>query len=102
VKGYTNAIYQDIGRRNKKSLLLWKLFLPLREICLFLGAPNPFTTDAILDLISDRHSSLYVAGWSFITLWYYVPVAALGKLIQWIAGADARQKFLGRLFPAVI
>ncbi len=102
VRNYTELIHQQIGRRNKKSLFLWKLFLPLREICLFLGAPNPFTTNAILDLISDRHSSLYVAGWSFITLWYYVPVAALGKMIQWIAGKDARTKFLGKMFPAVI
>jgi flavin-dependent dehydrogenase len=101
VKNYTESIYQQIGKRNKKSLFLWKLFLPLREICLFLGAPNPFTTDAILDLISDRHSSLYVAGWSFITMWYYVPVAAMGKLIQWIAGVDARRKFLSKLLPTI-
>lgn len=97
---YTEAIYLQLGKRNKKSLLLWKLFLPLREICLFLGAPNPFTTDAILELISGQHSSLYVAGWSFITMWYYIPVAAMGKIIQWVAGTDARTKFLKGLFPA--
>lgn len=102
VHNYTQSIFKRLGRRNKKSLFLWKIFLPLREICLFLGAPNPFTTDAILKLISGQHSSLYVAGWSFITLWFYVPVAALGKIIQWTAGAEARKKFLQRYFPAVI
>ena len=101
VMGYTEAIRRQIGRRNKKSLLLWKIFLPLREICLFLGAPNPFTTQAILEMLSDRHSSLYVAGWSFITMWYFVPVAAVGKIIQWIAGNGARQKFLRSFLPTI-
>jgi geranylgeranyl reductase family protein len=101
VDNYTNAIFQQLGRRNNKSLFLWKIFLPLREVCLFLGAPNPFTTEAILELLSDRHSSLYVAGWSFITLWYYVPVAAIGKVIEWIGGRRARNAFLARLLPTV-
>ncbi len=101
VDNYTQAIYAQLGRRNKKSLFLWKIFLPLREICLFLGAPNPFTTEAILELLSDRRSSLYVAGWSFITLWYFAPVAAIGKVIGWIRGREARNKFLARLLPSV-
>lgn len=98
---YTEAIRRQIGRRNEKSLSLWKIFLPLREICLFLGAPNPFTTEAILKMLSDRHSSLYVAGWSFITMWYYVPVAVIGKIIQWIAGNEARKKFLRSFLPGI-
>lgn len=101
VEGYTQAIYQKLGRRNKKSLFLWKIFIPLRGICLFLGAPNPFTTDAILKLISDDHSSLYVAGWSFITMWYYVPVALIGRLLKAIAGNDARLKFMRAFLPGL-
>jgi flavin-dependent dehydrogenase len=101
VQYYTEAIYKQLGRRNKKSLFLWKIFLPLRDSCLFLGAPNPFTTDAILKMISDEHSSLYVAGWSFITMWYYAPVVLIGKIIKKIAGNDARLRFMHALLPGL-
>ena len=100
-QSYTGMVRETIGRRNRKSLFLWKIFLPLRGICLFLGAPNPFTTDAILELLADRHSSLYVAGWSFISMWFYYPLAVAGRVVGLIAGEDRRKQFLSRFLPAV-
>lgn len=97
---YTDLINADLGRRNKRSLFLWKFFIPLRGICLALGAPNPFTTDAILELLSDRHSSLYVAARSFGTLWSkYIPteIAAFGRGV--FIGEESRQEYYRKVYP---
>lgn len=98
---YRSQVYVQIGRRNRKSLFLWNFFLPLRNICLELGAPNPFTTDAILELISDRHSALYVAGWSFISLWSrYIPTEFAAGLIHLFKGLPEANEYRRRQYPA--
>jgi geranylgeranyl reductase family protein len=97
---YRTRIYSQLGRRNRKSLFLWNLFLPLRDVCLELGAPNPFTTDAILELISDRHSALYVAGWSFISLWTrYLPIEFAAGLVSLFKGQPSGESFRRQRYP---
>ncbi len=97
---YRQRISEELGRRNRRSLFLWKFFLPLRDVCLELGAPNPFTTDAILELISDRHSTLYVAGWSFISLWTcYLPIELTAVTIQTFKGQKAGDDYRKKKYP---
>lgn len=97
---YTARISEELGRRNRRSLFLWKFFLPLRDVCLELGAPNPFTTDAILELISDRHSALYVAGWSFLSLWIrYLPIELTAAILQTLKGQNAGEEYRKKKYP---
>ncbi len=100
VKAYTARIRATLGKYNLYSLLLWKVFNPLRDICLALGAPNPFTSDAILDLLSGRQSSLDVAVKSFVTLWTkFLPIEISAAFIELFQGENAKQIFYRKKYP---
>ncbi len=97
---YARKIRTSLGAKNIQGLFLRTIFQPLRELCLSLGAPNPFTTDAILELISDQRSSLSVAMRSFITLWTkYLPTEITALLIEITKGKAEKEEYYRKNYP---
>ena len=96
---YSALIRKEIGWRNRDSQLLVRIFYPLRELCMLVGGPNPFTTAAILDLLSDRGSSLRVFFNALLTLPYFVPMEVLAEAVGKISGRERAARFRSAVFP---
>jgi hypothetical protein len=96
-QAYSSRFFWKIGIHNLFSMLVGVVFFPLRELCLILGAPNPFTTDFILDVVGGRRNMFIVMIWAIITLWGYLPLALyreLYRLFRWPRSLDELDRIL--------
>ncbi len=102
--GYAQEIHRHIGRGHTFTWLVSHIFYRLQFLCLLLGAPNPATTQAIVDLLSDQAVSADVMLRSLATL----PVFALTELTAAVLnltggryGEKLRGQVYRRLAPSV-
>jgi geranylgeranyl reductase family protein len=93
VARYTDEIDRQIGRQHAAAIRVANLFYQLEDICLWLGAPNPFTTAAIVDMLADRASDVDVLRRAIQTL----PVYAVTELAAWAAGKIRGAQAAGRI-----
>jgi len=84
---YQKLVYQTIGRNHILARLVAVIFYRLQWLCLALGAPNPFTTQAIMDLLSDRAGTYEVMVRAIVTL----PVYFLTEFTAALAGLFGEQ-----------
>jgi geranylgeranyl reductase family protein len=101
-------IDHNIIRNHRQALLVAGVFYRLQKICIRLGAPNPFTTQAIIDLLSDHANTAAVMLHSIVTLPVFAAtevIARLGSILggpyfgkrirSWVyAGLDVSDPFL--------
>ena len=73
-------IYHQIIRNHRRALLIARIFYRMQRICIRLGAPNPFTTQAIIDLLSDRVATSAVMLTPVATLPVYVLTEIMARL----------------------
>jgi len=93
---YQGLIYQQIGRNHILARMVALIFYRLQWLCLALGAPNPFTTQAIMDLLSDRAGTYEVMLRAIVTL----PVYLLTEFTAALAGIFSKQ-FSHRIRAAI-
>jgi geranylgeranyl reductase family protein len=77
-------IYHHILRNHRRAILVARIFYRMQKICIRLGAPNPFTTQAIIDLLSDRATTSAVMLRPLATLpifWLTELAARLGSRV---------------------
>jgi geranylgeranyl reductase family protein len=98
---YSDLIIKHIARPQKMSLFISRIFYTLEELCLLLGAPNPFTTYAILEMLSDRGNSLGVMAQSVITLPYFLLFNTLSHFVRLTFGNRGQQRFRDVFFPKI-
>ncbi|MBI3362268.1 MAG: geranylgeranyl reductase family protein [Chloroflexi bacterium] len=79
---YERAVFWRIGLNHTFGLAVAALFYNLQDLCLTLGAPNPYTTEALLDLLSGRASYPAVLLRAIGT----VPIYALTEGVKRTAG----------------
>lgn len=81
---YEAMIYHHILRNHQLALVIARIFYRMQRICIRLGAPNPFTTQAIIDLLSDHTATASVMLRSAATLPIFAAtelVARLGSIL---------------------
>jgi hypothetical protein len=74
------------------------LFYKFQDLCLFLGAPNPFTTQAIVDLLADRANTADIILRSIITLPLYLFTEILAALVSSLGGPQYRDQIRSRVY----
>ena len=92
VQDYTAQIRRVFGFEQRMSLLAAKIFYRLETLCLRLGAPNPFTTRAIMDVLAGEAGGFSVMGWALITLPFYIILEVVAGLARLIAGATPAER----------
>jgi len=99
LRRYPELIHREIGRNHRASGWVSKFFYPLQDICLLLGAPNPLTTRALLDLISGQGNGLTVMAKAIATLPYYLAVKAAASLTRAAGGEPAARRLKREAYP---
>jgi geranylgeranyl reductase family protein len=90
-ENYEKMVHRQIGLNHTLAIFTAQVFYHLEALCLFLGAPNPFTTQAILDLLSDRASTIEVMLRAIATLPVYI-LTESAALIASLLGDEQRAK----------
>lgn len=97
--GYQARVRATLGVEDGISAAVAHLFYNLRWLCLVMGAPNPFTTELIVELLADRGGVLSVLLGSIGTLPVYLPLQIAAETIQLLRGEKASNRFLTTVFP---
>ncbi|MEJ2598506.1 MAG: geranylgeranyl reductase family protein [Anaerolineales bacterium] len=89
---YEVMIYQHITRNHHMARRVALVFYRLQSMCIRLGAPNPFTTQAILDLLSDRAATSAIMLRPIATLPLFIGTEVIARLGSLLAGPQLGQK----------
>jgi geranylgeranyl reductase family protein len=95
---YPKMAFRQIGLNHTIALITARIFYRLQYICLRLGAPNPFTTHAMLDLLSDQANTVDVMLRSIATLPLFLLIEIVAGLAGLVAGQKQREKIRKRLY----
>ncbi|HEY9078400.1 MAG TPA: geranylgeranyl reductase family protein [Anaerolineaceae bacterium] len=95
---YPHQVDRQIRRHFIASTIVSYLFYPLRELCLLLGAPNPFASQLITQIIAGEKTSLDLFLWSILTLPVYLTTEIIGECLALVRGSKARDAFLDNVY----
>jgi geranylgeranyl reductase family protein len=96
---YQQRIQKEIGRDRVVSFLVSQFFYRFRFLCLLFGTPNPFNTDQVLDMISDRTNTAELLIKAIASLPAFFVIETMGMAIFIFAGEKKRTLFLECLYP---
>ena len=91
-------VYRHIIRNHRRALLVAKIFYRMQRVCIRLGAPNPFTTQAIIDLLSDRAATSAVMLISVATLPLYALTEIIARLGSLFGGRHLEKRIRGWVY----
>jgi geranylgeranyl reductase family protein len=83
IADYTGCIQRRIGQPHFKSYLVAQVFYPLWPVCILMACANPFASQAILDMISDRSSAVDLLFRTLFSLPVFITVEILAALLGW-------------------
>ena len=96
---YSEMIYRHIGRSHALTMIEAKIFFRLERYCLRLGAPNPFTTQAIIDLLDDKTSTVSVMLRAIVTLPVFAVTEAVARLTAIFFGPRLPDRIRAAVYP---
>jgi geranylgeranyl reductase family protein len=95
---YEAMIYHHIIRNHRLARRVALIFYSLQNVCIRLGAPNPFTTQAIIDLLSDRAATSAIMLRPIVTLPLFAAIEAFAKLSSLLGGPGLGQRIRQRVY----
>lgn len=98
---YPQVVFRKIGINHLFALLAALFFYCFQHFCLRLGAPNPFTTQAILDLLSDRTGTVNIVLRGSLTFPLYLVTEVLAALAGWLGGARRAERVRSMVYGDV-
>ncbi len=98
---YPGLIYRQIGLGHSLSMIEARIFYRLERYCLRLGAPNPFTTQAIVDLLADRATTIEVLLRAIVTLPVFAVTEAIAALAGRLGGPASSQRVRAAIYPEI-
>ncbi|HJW89001.1 MAG TPA: geranylgeranyl reductase family protein [Anaerolineales bacterium] len=98
---YPSQVYRQIGRNHKIANGLAALFYHFPRTCFLLGVCNPFTSQAFVDLLSDRAGYPEVILRIFGTLPLFLLAEGLAALAGAFGGPQHRQRVRLAIYPGV-
>jgi geranylgeranyl reductase family protein len=99
IHGYPQAIWKNLGWHHLASWWVGQFFYRLRFLCLLFGAPNPYSVQLILDIISGKANALTLFFGSIISLPFFLLFSIIGMCIGVFAGEDQQNQFYETVFP---
>ena len=97
VDAYGGEVRRKISFDHSMTVWVGRFFYTFQWLCTLLGAPNPFTASAVVDLLSDRLST---AGFMLVAI-VTLPIFLLTEITAGIAGLFGGPKTASRIRAAV-
>lgn len=97
---YSDWLFHSIGRSHLRSLRVARFFYRFQRHCLELGAPNPFTTQMIAQLLADCAEPAQVMLWAVLTSPFYLGVEGVAGVTGLFTGAERGQRIRQALYQA--
>jgi flavin-dependent dehydrogenase len=101
-EGYARAVWRAIGTNHAFALAVARIFFALEHLCLVLGAPNPFTTWAIAELLSDHSSTAGIMLTAIATLPIFVATETIARVAGLFGARTAGNRIRAAVYPDVI
>ena len=95
---YAALVRRQIGWNHTFALYAALLFYHLDWLCLALGAPNPFTTHAIMDLLSDRTGTINVVLRGVFTFPIFIATETLAILVSLLGGPEKAKRIREKVY----
>ena len=95
---YPRLAFRKIGLNHSFAVITAIIFYRLEHICLRLGAPNPFTTHAIMDLLSDQASTADVMLRAIATFPLFILTETVAGIVGLVAGHQHSEKLRKRVY----
>ena len=99
---YEREVFKQIGLNHILARIEAQVFFNLENLCLLLGSPNPFTTQAIVDLLSDQVSTLDVMLYAIASLPLFVGTEIAAGVASLLRGPAAGNRIRERIYPEAI
>lgn len=95
---YQKTIQKQIGRNHLFSLGVARFFYVFEPLCLLFGAPNPFVTRTIEDLMADKAATGDVMLIGILSLPYFILVEIWGWFLTLFKGKDTAEKIRRQIY----
>jgi flavin-dependent dehydrogenase len=95
---YSNLVRRQIGWNHTFALGAALFFYHLQWLCLALGAPNPFTTHAIMDLLSDRTSTINVVLRGVFTFPLFIATEGVALLVSLLGNRERGERLRQKIY----
>ncbi len=89
---YPRMVFREIGLHHMLGIGVAKFFYTFEDLCLMLGAPNPYTTQALVDMLSDRTTMSGMMLRSILTFPLFLLVEAVALLASRVGDPKDRQR----------
>jgi geranylgeranyl reductase family protein len=98
-QGYSKAVQQAIGLNHCLTLLLSILFYFIPDPFVFLGTPNPFSTQGAVDMLADRMTTTEFIFFSFFTLPIFVGTELIARFLHRLGHARLSDRIRASVYP---
>jgi geranylgeranyl reductase family protein len=98
---YPLAVHRQIGREHSLAAILAQLFYHFPGACYLLGMRNPFTTQAFLDLLSDRARYWEVLLSIFGSLPAYLTTEFLAVMAGYLGSPEQARRIRSAVYPGI-
>jgi hypothetical protein len=98
-EGYPKALFRGIGLNHHLTLFFSGLFYFLPDLFLFLGAPNPFSTQGVVDMLADRMTMIELILFSFFTLPVFAGTELVARFLHRLGHAQISDRIRASIYP---
>ena len=98
-QGYAKALYQDIGLNHLLTKWFSILFYIVPDLFLFFGTHNPFSTQGVVDMLSDRMTMIEFILFSFFTLPVFIGTELTARFLRRLGQGHLSDRLRTNIYP---
>jgi hypothetical protein len=101
-EGYSRELYRAIGSNHLLTTLISLLFYYVQDPFLFLGTPNPFSTQGVVEMLADRMTAAEFILTGLVTLPVFLGTELAARLFQQLGLERLSAGIRARVYPEAV
>ncbi len=98
-EAYARDLFWSIGFDHIITALIARLFYFFPDLFLLFGTPNPFSTQGVVDMLSDRITGIEFVLFSIVTLPVFLFTELTALVLGWLGRADLSNRLRATVYP---
>lgn len=98
-KDYSADLYRTIGINHRLTILISVFFYYFQTPYLFLGTPNPFSTKAVVEMLSDHMTAAQFILFGFFTLPIFFGTELAARFLCRLGQFSMSERLRTRIYP---